>query len=364
MSITMDTGAQVSVVLRECVRDKQLTGNRQKVRSFQGSLVEGEACVVDFVLGDRVFEREAVAVEGDLINWTPCFRVPLTPRSDLEFVMDLAEKKQAAGKEQLYVPPRMHNGTLQTGYLVSGGDEDSEMQTPSTSKTVVGSGKAVKITNSEELTAEEECAKLMAIDVSDDVVGKEVIDKVYGDHGNMEEDISMKEASVSVEAGGDAGGCAGLEEELLVIEGIKGNRLQLVEATKNDETWHVARSLGEKNKEGYRYQDGVLLRTRLDKQGDKKEQICLPKELRRECMMLAHSRFGHMGRNKMCQLISPFFYWPTLSRDCQQHIRQCSVCQKADKMPFERVAVDIVGPFPTAKGGFRFLLTFVDLATR
>jgi len=33
-------------------------------------------------------------------------------------------------------------------------------------------------------------------------------------------------------------------------------------------------------------------------------------------------------------------------------------------VPFERVAVDIVGPFPTAKGGFRFLLTCVDLATR
>jgi len=33
-------------------------------------------------------------------------------------------------------------------------------------------------------------------------------------------------------------------------------------------------------------------------------------------------------------------------------------------LPFERVAVDLVGPFPVAKGGFRFLLTCVDLATR
>jgi len=33
-------------------------------------------------------------------------------------------------------------------------------------------------------------------------------------------------------------------------------------------------------------------------------------------------------------------------------------------IPFERVAVDLVGPFPTATGGFRFLLTVIDLATR
>jgi len=81
----------------------------------------------------------------------------------------------------------------------------------------------------------------------------------------------------------------------------------------------------------------------------------------------------------MCGLISPYFYWPTLSRDCQQYIKQYDVCQRVDKskppnspmqlrevvtVPFERVAVDIVGPFPNARGGFRYLLTCIDLATR
>jgi len=33
-------------------------------------------------------------------------------------------------------------------------------------------------------------------------------------------------------------------------------------------------------------------------------------------------------------------------------------------VPFERVTVDLVGPFPAATGGFRFLLTMIDLATR
>ena len=33
-------------------------------------------------------------------------------------------------------------------------------------------------------------------------------------------------------------------------------------------------------------------------------------------------------------------------------------------IPLERVAIDIVGTFPVAKGGFCFLLTCIDLATR
>ena len=33
-------------------------------------------------------------------------------------------------------------------------------------------------------------------------------------------------------------------------------------------------------------------------------------------------------------------------------------------VPNERVCIDLVGPFPTAKGGFRFLLTYIDMATR
>ena len=38
--------------------------------------------------------------------------------------------------------------------------------------------------------------------------------------------------------------------------------------------------------------------------------------------------------------------------------------QELTSVPFEKMAVDTVGPFPTAVGGFHFLLTAIDLATR
>jgi len=77
----------------------------------------------------------------------------------------------------------------------------------------------------------------------------------------------------------------------------------------------------------------------------------------------------------MVRLIRPFFYWPSLTSDCLKVIKGWDICQRLDKtkphrnkmqltVPFERVVVDLVGPFPTATGGYRFLLTVIDLATR
>ena len=45
-------------------------------------------------------------------------------------------------------------------------------------------------------------------------------------------------------------------------------------------------------------------------------------------------------------------------KQCRMQIR------KLVSVPSERVAIDLVGPFPTAMGGFKFLLTSIDLATR
>jgi len=154
MSMTIDTGAQVSIVPIECVEPDQLLGVRQKVRSFQGALVEGEACNVEFLVGDRVFKREAVGIKGDLINWTPCLRVLLSPREDMDYVMRLAEEK-VSKDQQLYQPLRYHNGKLRSRYLVSEGDVSMLEQEPCEGS-VMKSGKAVKKTNEDVIQSSEE----------------------------------------------------------------------------------------------------------------------------------------------------------------------------------------------------------------
>jgi len=146
-------------------------------------------------------------------------------------------------------------------------------------------------------------------------------------------------------------------------------REAVAKATADDPSLQLARQLATNKKQGYVFKEGLLMRKTLDALGDSRPHLCLPKAYRERCMQLAHTRFGHMGRNKMISAIRPHFYWPRLSHDCAEFIRGCIECQAYDKtnpprglmqmreivsIPFERVGVDLVGPFPTATGGYRF----------
>jgi len=120
LPVTIDTGAQISIIPIECVKQDQMMGRKTVVKSFQGSIVEGEACIVTFSFSGRDFEREAVAVPGDTIHWTPCFQVSLSEGDDLDFLRDLAREKNDSTGENMCVKPMMKGGRLLTGYMVSG----------------------------------------------------------------------------------------------------------------------------------------------------------------------------------------------------------------------------------------------------
>ena len=75
------------------------------------------------------------------------------------------------------------------------------------------------------------------------------------------------------------------------------------------------------------------------------------------------------------------FFWPGIQSDIRRFIQSCDVCQRTFPkgrvtrvplgsmplidIPFQRIAVDIVGPiFPATDKGNRYILTVVDYATR
>ena len=167
----------------------------------------------------------------------------------------------------------------------------------------------------------------------------------------------------------------------LDVQTITANEssIKLSKATKTDDTLATARLLADSQSEGYHWQDGLVFRTRLDRLGDNLEQLCLPSGYRAKCLTMAHEHFGHMGRNKMGAHIRKYFYWPSIMADSLRHIKSCEKCQRTDKttprrmtmqerevvtISSERVAIDLVGPFPMSRGGFRYLLTYLDMATR
>ena len=154
---------------------------------------------------------------------------------------------------------------------------------------------------------------------------------------------------------------------------VSESRDNLVEAIKADESLATARKLADDLQEGYHWIEGLLFRTRLEAMGDTIEQLSLPIQYRLRCLTLSHDKFGHAGRNRMGQHIKRYFYWPSMTRDAAKHIKSCDTCQIMDKtlpkrllvtVPSERVAVDIVGPFQVAKVGFKYLLMYLDMATR
>ncbi|XP_020226948.1 uncharacterized protein LOC109808370 [Cajanus cajan] len=72
-------------------------------------------------------------------------------------------------------------------------------------------------------------------------------------------------------------------------------------------------------------------------------------------------------------------YWPTLKSDCQDYVQRCKECQQfgnahrqppevLHKMmslwPFAQWGMDILEPFPLAKGQLKFLLVAVDYFTK
>lgn len=133
-------------------------------------------------------------------------------------------------------------------------------------------------------------------------------------------------------------------------------------------------------KEGILYR--VFKHPRVN-QGSQIRQVFVPQVLRNQVMQVAHDSLlgGHLGIKKTRERILTNFYWPGLNRDVTEFCKTCDICQKTvhkgtvhkvplGKMPvidvpFKRVAVDIVGPIdPPSEGGYRYILTLVDYATR
>ena len=96
-------------------------------------------------------------------------------------------------------------------------------------------------------------------------------------------------------------------------------------------------------------------------------------------MKIAHDHMGHLGYKKVLEIIQRQFLRPSIYKDVLGWCKQCDRCQKTKKTnvpraplqqipvitePFEKVAFDIVGPFPRSKNGYKYVLSAICLASR
>ena len=128
---------------------------------------------------------------------------------------------------------------------------------------------------------------------------------------------------------------------------------------------------------------GILYRKVVPKgQSEVVEQLVVPKPLRAKVLQTAHDipLSGHLGKKKTLDRITQRFFWPGVRKDVTEYCRSCKPCQLTSKyhtkfkapmislpvvdQPFERIAMDIVGPLERSKSGNKYVLVICDYATR
>ena len=163
-----------------------------------------------------------------------------------------------------------------------------------------------------------------------------------------------------------------------VKEGSR-SRKNLMKEVMHDPTLESYRALALAGEQGFKWKGGLLYQARMDDCEEVSHVLVLPKSVRKRVMEMAHEGSGHLGARKVKALLRHRFVWPSMGVDIIAHTRSCVVCQRCAKAksrraplmerevlsePFEVMAFDLVGPFPKAKNGYRFVLTAVCMGSK
>ncbi len=110
-------------------------------------------------------------------------------------------------------------------------------------------------------------------------------------------------------------------------------------------------------------------------------RFCVPPEYRSLILKSCHDDpvAGHLGIQRILTKIIGRFFWNTLTEDVTMNVKSCLLCQKRKNVcslltgmlqtikverPFQKIAVDLLGPFPTSVNGNKMLIVAVDYLTK
>jgi transposase InsO family protein len=127
-------------------------------------------------------------------------------------------------------------------------------------------------------------------------------------------------------------------------------------------------------------ENGLLHRRTLGKRGIRL-RLCVPKELREEIMEACHSDkwSAHLGITRTQHRLEERYYWPRMAQNIRSYVRSCRSCQTRKTppgkpwglmeniwvaRPFEKVGIDVLGPFPASAAGNVNVIVAVDYLTK
>ncbi|KAK3566560.1 hypothetical protein QTP86_000879, partial [Hemibagrus guttatus] len=123
--------------------------------------------------------------------------------------------------------------------------------------------------------------------------------------------------------------------------------------------------------------DGLLYRFSKRSSGDEVCQLVLPSEFRDVVMQATHDDLGHLGQERTLDLLRSRFFWPKMSEDVEEYIKNCGECisyktppQRAAPLhqivshgPMDLVCMDFLS-METDSRGFSNVLVVTDHFTR
>ncbi|KAI1303655.1 Transposon Ty3-G Gag-Pol polyprotein [Halotydeus destructor] len=131
----------------------------------------------------------------------------------------------------------------------------------------------------------------------------------------------------------------------------------------------------------YTVVDGVLYRKKRSSNGDIKLVPVIPKAMREDILYHYHDdpTAGHLGYHKTLDRVRDRFYFAKMAKYVRRYVQTCIDCQTKKypavapagllqpletTEPFERLGIDILGPFPRSSLGNRHIIVATEYATR
>ena len=371
--ILLDSGAAISVVPESLVAPERLAGCRMAVRPFGAAKpMLLPVANVPFKIGSLEWvERVAVAPtqEGveeevlcslDLVSERGLKLVLLANSVDTKVVSRVTTRAQAKTDKEEEEEKVIALVEEKPNAKLVGGVGSDRQEEKVESEAVVLCDEPGEVDSREEVGGD--------LCLPEEEVRKSLVE-VLDSYDDCDEDIYEIRKEVRCDP----------ESEVPSVKAGSGSRDSLVSESMSDPSLKQWRALAEKKDRGFLWEKGLLFKTVTTHVFEVVKLLVLPKSFRKRVMDLAHEKLNHMGSRRVLSLLRQKFDWPGIGQDVIRHCRTCPVCQKCSKPqarkvpmverkvmsePFESMAFDIVGPMPKGKGGHRFLLTCVCMASR
>lgn len=111
-------------------------------------------------------------------------------------------------------------------------------------------------------------------------------------------------------------------------------------------------------------------------------KLWVPETLRQKVISDAHqpTMSAHGGTDKTLDLVRRYYYWPGMSKEVREYVANCATCKETKapshtlrppmgkafgtERPFQRLYVDLLGPYPRSKARNTTILIILDHLTK